>query len=153
MVKVDQEHTICLEAIGVVENEVTEFRDGGWEDVESRLVIAERWAPALDGLEEFSHVMVIFWLHRVPEDKKAIMKIRPKDRQDMPLLGVFATHTQYRPNPLAVSTVRLLERRRNILKVLGLDALNGTPIIDLKPYAPRDAPRGEVKVPEWLTRL
>lgn len=75
------------------------------------------------------------------------------DRDDVPLVGVLATRTQYRPNPIGVSIVRLVERRGHILVVQGLDALDGTPVLDIKPFAPHYVPSGPVMVPEWVSRL
>ena len=71
-------------------------------------------------------------------------------REDLPLVGLFATRSPRRPNPIGVTTVRLLERRGNVLRVLGLDALDGTPVLDIKPYLPYGDCIQDTHVPEWV---
>jgi len=144
---------IRLEPIGVVRNQVTGPKHEGWEEVVSELVLAPELAQALEGVEGFSHVVVLTWLHQVPQEKRSLLRIRPMDREEMPLVGVFATRTQYRPNPIAVSLARVVEQRGHILVVQGLDALDGTPVLDIKPYSPHHAPQEPVTVPEWVSRL
>ncbi len=144
---------ITLTPIGVVHNEVTGPKHEGWEDVVSELVLAQELGAALDGLEDFSHVLVLTWLHKVPSEKRSLLRIHPRDRQDLPLVGVLATHTQYRPNPIGVSIVPLVERRGNVLVVRGLDAMDGTPVLDIKPHSPYHLPAGPFTVPEWQPRL
>ena len=72
-------------------------------------------------------------------------------KQELPLVGLFATRSPNRPNPVGIATVRLLERQGNILKVEGLDAIDGTPIIDIKPYIPGYDSATDAKVPPWIT--
>ena len=137
--------------IGRVSNEVKEPIHEGWEEIDSRLIIKPELAEGLDGVEGFSHLLIIFWLDRVPPEKREVRRLHPRDRQDLPLVGVFATRTQYRPNPIGVSVVRLIRRRGNVLEVRGLDAIDGTPILDLKPYLPHyDAV--QARLPEWAVR-
>ena len=142
---------MVLRPIGHVSNDVNALMREGWNEVISELVLDENWEAAAEGLEEFSHIIVVFWMHQVPPERGVPKKLHPRGRGDLPLVGLFATHAPYRPNPLGVSVVRLLERHRNILKVRGLDAINGTPIVDIKSYFPgRDA---EATVPDWVRRL
>ena len=145
--------TIVTQSIGWVRNEIEEPMSYGWEDVVSEIVLNEDLAEALDGIEGFSHLTVLCWLHRVPPDKRAITKLHPRDRDDLPLVGVLATHTQYRPNPIGVQVVRLLKREGNVLRVKGLDAIHGTPVLDLKPYIPHYDAIPDAKLPDWVTRL
>jgi tRNA-Thr(GGU) m(6)t(6)A37 methyltransferase TsaA len=79
------------------------------------------------------------------------LKIHPRGRQELPLLGLFATRTPNRPNPVGKAMVRLLQRRGNILRVEGLDAIDGTPVIDIKPYIPGYDSVTNAKVPPWIT--
>jgi len=139
--------------IGVVRNEVIEPRRGGWEKVTSDIIVDEGLGEGLDGLEEFSHVVVVFWMHKVPVGHRPAVKIHPQGRTDLPLVGLFATRSPYRPNPVGVSAPRLLERRGNVLTVVGLDAVDGTPVLDIKPYLPHlDAP-DDYRGPDWVTRF
>ncbi len=141
-----------LQPIGHVQNQVQPGQDAIWERIDSRIVIDEEWADGLDGLEEFSHVIVIFWLDR-PQDRESPLKVHPEARRDMPLVGVFATRSPQRPNPLALTTVKLLAREGNVLHVRGLDAFDATPVLDIKPYLTRGDQRTRVRVPKWLLRL
>lgn len=143
---------MVLSPIGIVRSEVKEPRRGGWEEVASEIVIEESLAECLEGLEEFSHIIVVYWMHRVAPVRQPVSKVHPMGRWDLPLMGIFATRSPYRPNPLGVSVVRLVERKRNVLEVVGLDAIDGTPVIDIKPYAPLDSPP-DAKVPDWLKKL
>jgi endonuclease-3 related protein len=142
---------MTLKAIGTVRNEIGEPRHQGWEKVISEIVIDRRLAGALGGLEEFSHVKVLFWMHKASGEVP--LKIHPESKVELPLVGLFATRSPQRPNPIGETTVRLLERRGNILKVEGLDAINGTPVIDIKPYIPRGDSVARAKVPSWINQL
>jgi tRNA (Thr-GGU) A37 N-methylase len=126
----DEFPSMTLKSVGFVRNEIKQPAAGqNWEEIISEIVIDNSLTEALDGLEEFSHIIVLYWMHRVTE-------------REMPL------KTPNRPNRIGESTVKLLQRQGNILRVKGLDALNGTPVIDIKPYIA--APDLEVRVPSWL---
>ena len=141
---------ITLEPIGEVRNKISQPMRQGWGEVVSELVLKPELEEALEGLEQFSHIIVVFWMHKAPLYHPT--KIHLQGRQDLPLVGLFATRSPHRPNPVGVSVVELLERHRNILKVKGLDALNGTPVIDIKPYLPGDKV-GEARTPKWVREL
>jgi tRNA-Thr(GGU) m(6)t(6)A37 methyltransferase TsaA len=143
---------VALKPVGIVRNRVQEPRREGWEDVSSDIIFKKELEGALDGLEGYSHVLVLFYLHRVSDEERSHTHCHPRGDPRYPLQGVLATRTQHRPNPVGASVVRLLRRRRNVLRVQGLDAINGTPVLDIKPYIPHyDAP-AEVRVPEWITQ-
>ena len=142
---------ISLHPVGWVANGVTGPKHQGWEEVESEIVIEPELAPALKGLEDYSHILILFWLDRVSPEEKAMLQFRPHDREDLPLLGAFATRSQRRPNPIGLTVVKLLGREGNRLRVMGLDALDGTPVLDIKPYSHHDYVEGFVG-PEWLRR-
>jgi len=140
---------IVVRPIGVVRSGFGKDVPKGWEDSISEVHLDARWAAALEGIEEFSHVVVLFWLNRVRGEP--VLRIHPRGRQDNPLVGLFSTRSPRRPNPIGVTVVRLLERRGNVLQVQGLDALDGSPVLDLKPYLERnDRVRGAV-MPDWVT--
>ncbi len=119
----------------------------------SELIIDNDLAGILDGIEEFSHLIVLYWAHRVPPEGRSILKVHTKGQKDFPLVGVFADCSPARPNPVCLTTVRLLERRGNILKVEGLDAVDGSPLIDIKPYNPMYFVQGEIKVSPWMQKF
>ena len=143
----------AMEWIGVVQNEVKEPTDEGWGDVVSEIVLDEHLANGLDGIEQFSHLLILFWMHRAAEAEPVRMRRRPQGRQDMPEVGIFAQRARHRPNPIGVTAVALLRRERNRLIVRGLDAIDGTPVLDVKPYVPRYDAVESPGVPEWIERL
>jgi tRNA-Thr(GGU) m(6)t(6)A37 methyltransferase TsaA len=139
-----------LKAIGVVRSGFPQppIPRSGWAKVTSEIVIDENLTEALDGIEDFSHIIVLYWMHRLRE-KNPPLKQRPMGNMNRPLRGLFALRTPNRPNPIGKTTARLLERRDNILRVEGLDALDGSPVIDIKPYLPGyDA--ADATVPDWI---
>ena len=144
---------IPLEPIGVVRNGVTGARDEEWGRVVSEIQLRPELADGLLGLEQFSHVMVLFLMHEARFDAVTQLTRRPRDRTDMPLLGVFAQRARHRPNPIAATTVELKRVERSSLFVRGLDAIEGTPVLDVKPHVPAfDAP-AHPRLPEWVARL
>ncbi len=146
----DELPQMTLKAIGFVRNEIKQPVIGGEEEVVSDIVVDESLTEALDRLDEFSHIIVLYWLHRVAATAQLPLKIHPMGRQEAPLVGLFATRSPNRPNPLGKTTVRLLERRGNILKVKGLDAIDGTPVVDIKPYNPGYDSVADAKVAPWI---
>ncbi len=141
---------MTIKPIGIVRNGVKGIPAGRhgdwWVGLVSEIVIDSTLADALDGLEAFSHIIVLYWMHRIGS-REVHLKIHPRDRAEAPLTGLFATRIQYRPNPVGKMTVRLLQRRGNILRVEGLDALDGTPVIDIKPYIPGYDSKDDAKAP------
>ncbi len=141
---------LSLKAIGRVRNEVKEPMTGGWGDVISKLEVDEEYTEGLKGLEDYSHVTVLYWLDQV--DSCTITHV-PQGREDVPEVGIFACRCPTRPNPIGISTAELLGIDKNVLTVRGLDAIDGTPIVDIKPYTPQYDLRGTVRVPQWVNRL
>jgi tRNA-Thr(GGU) m(6)t(6)A37 methyltransferase TsaA len=118
----------------------------------SEITIRKGLTKALEGIEEFSHVFVLFYMHQVSAKDKKALKVHPRGRMDLPLVGLFATRTPLRPNPVGLALVELLKRRENVLVVQGLDAFDGTPVLDLKPYDNWDAVVN-IRIPEWRKKL
>lgn len=142
---------VVVKPIGVVRSPVKEPRMGGWESLESTIVVQDRWADALDGLEAFSHIVVVYWMHLVSEERReTTTHVHPRGDPQIPLQGVFATRSPVRPNPIGLRVVALLERRGNVLRVRGLDAIDGTPVLDLKPYLFDSDGVPESTVADWL---
>jgi len=117
----------------------------------SRIVVNRRFARGLDGLEDFSHIFVLFWLHEVPNRSRKL-KVHPRGRPDIEEVGVFATRSPHRPNPIGLTRVQLMRRKGRTLTVKGLDAYDGTPVLDIKPYDSRDAST-RLRVPSWCRKL
>ena len=142
---------INLEPVGFVKTKAVgkEVRD---KNIISQIVFREELAEALEGIQDFSHLFVLFWLHKTSDKDKGIMKVHPRGRRDMPLLGVFATRTPHRPNPIGLTRVKLLGVEGNVVTVQGLDAFDGTPVLDIKPFDHWDTTE-HVKVPEWWMKM
>ena len=101
-------------------------------DLISRIIIRKEYSEGLDGIEDWSHLYVIFWMHEILDEKRTLMC--PRNEPDIPAVGIFATRAPIRPNPIGLTLVELVRREGNVLVVKGLDALNGTPVLDIKPY-------------------
>jgi tRNA-Thr(GGU) m(6)t(6)A37 methyltransferase TsaA len=111
-------------------------------------------APALEGLEGFSHVWVLYWFHENDRpEERAILKVHPRRDPANPLTGVFATRAPVRPNLIALTSCRIVSVKKNILEVEGLDAREGSPVLDLKPYIPYGDALPEAKVPWWVNKI
>ena len=118
----------------------------------SKIVIKKEFSKGLDGIGGFSHLFVLFWMHKTSAPEKMILKVHPRHRLYLPKQGVFATRTQFRPNSIGLTVVKLVRRAGNTLTVKGLDAYEGTPVLDLKPYDPWDR-LCKIRVPAWWKKL
>jgi tRNA-Thr(GGU) m(6)t(6)A37 methyltransferase TsaA len=143
-----------VQSIGTVRCPVNEMSQGGWSKVDSEIHLDAAYAGGLKGLEGFSHVIVVFLLDRAQgfDFGKHLLR-RPRDMEDMHKVGVFAWRTKYRPNPIGVTAVMLRGIEGNVVKVRGLDALDGTPVLDVKPYIPQFDRIDDVKLPEWVPHV
>lgn len=142
---------MTLKAIGIVRNELKESTKQDSSKVVSEIVVDSSLAEALDSLEGFSHIIVLYWMHQLDRSNGFPIKVHPKGRAEVSTVGVFASRSPNRPNPIGKATVRLLGRQGNKLKIEGLDAIDGTPVIDLKPYLPGYDSVDNAKVPPWVT--
>ena len=142
-----------LEAVGIVNNNVMEKVDQGWGEVQSRIVLKPEYTGGLKGLEGFSHVIIVCWLHEAAYESQSHLQRRPQGRSDMPLTGMFAQRVKDRPNPIGLATVKLLAVGSDWLDVRGLDALNGTPVLDINPYFPDFDRPAEFFTPDWVGKL
>ena len=140
---------VSLRPIGVVRNNVFDPQPSGWENVRSDLLILEELTDALEGIDAYSHIIVVFSCHLVPEEERATGRIRPRDDARLPEQGVLATRSQRRPSALGVAVVPLVRRRKNVVRVMGLDAIDGTPVLDIKPYLPHYDSVVDAGVPDW----
>jgi len=150
--KEDNEPQISLKPIGWVCSDIKEPGYRRWDKVVSEVVLDPEFSEAAEGLEKFSHIVVLYWMHRIPSAKRSRLKLHPQHREDLPLLGVLATRAPARPNPIGVGVAQLLEHKGNVLKVKGLDAIDGSPVIDIKPYTKQDAV-AHIRVPNWVSKL
>ena len=142
-----------LKVVGIVSNDIKQPTESGyaWKDVISEIVIDNKLTEALDNIDQFSHIIVLFYIHRSTINGQLPQKVHPRGDPELPLIGLFATRSQHRPNPIGKTTVRLLNRQGNRLRVKGLDAIDGTPVIDIKPYIPEHDSVNNARVPSWAT--
>jgi tRNA-Thr(GGU) m(6)t(6)A37 methyltransferase TsaA len=122
---------IQIKPIGFVKRTSSDenFRD---KSLVSKIMLKKDLAKALDGVEEFSHVFIIYWMHKISNTKRR--SVHSEGRAEMPPVGVFACRGPIRPNPIGLTLVELVKREENVLWVRGLDALDKTPVLDIKPY-------------------
>jgi len=148
------ENIYNVSPIGRVKCPVTEMSQGNWAKIDSEIQLEPRYAAGLQGLEQFSHLLVVFFLDRAQDFDLAKQLLRkPRGMQHLDAVGVFAQRTKYRPNPIGVTAVKLLGIDGNIVKVRGLDALDGTPVLDLKPYMPPFDRMEDVHMPPWVVNF
>jgi tRNA-Thr(GGU) m(6)t(6)A37 methyltransferase TsaA len=141
---------IKLKAIGTVRSGIKFPHHQGRPDLASEIIINKDLTDALDGLEQFSHIIVIWYVHK--SRRPFPMRVHPRGDPENKLVGVLACRSPDRPNPIGKSTVRLLERRGNVLKVKGLDAIDGTPVLDIKPYIPGYDSVNNATAPKWARK-
>lgn len=100
----------------------------------SKLIIFEEYEDSLDGIEEYSHIIICYWAHLISEKERKLRKVHPRGNKNRAKRGIFSTRSPVRPNPILLTTVELIQRKDNILLVKKLDALDNSPILDIKPY-------------------
>jgi tRNA-Thr(GGU) m(6)t(6)A37 methyltransferase TsaA len=144
---------IILRPIGFVKNQLEKGPLKDYENLESEIIIEPSFTDGLHLLDENSHIMVVFWLDRTNDSDRKTLKLHPKGREDLPLTGIFATRSPRRPNPIGLRAVKLLKKKENILIVEGLDAFNGTPVLDIKPYSSKHDLVENSKHPWWIDRF
>lgn len=143
-------HTLEVKPIGSVvcpvpDDEISRRR----RTLESTIVIEDRYRDALLGIEQYSHLIVLFWMHRVTEP--APLQVHPRGDAALPLTGVLASRGRGHPNPIGLAVVELVKVDGNRLTVRRLDAYDGTPVVDIKPYDHYDA-YADIRVPSWLLK-
>ena len=126
--------------------------EGSGDVVTAEITVDAAWAEALDGIEEFSHIWVLWWIDGY-DDPPAARHVHPERRLELPLVGLFATRSPHRPFPIGLTAVRLLARDGSRLVIEGLDAYEGTPVLDMKPYLRRGDLIPEATIPNWLETL
>ena len=146
--------TIVVQPIGTVIGGRMAAEDDDWGRVRARIQLALRFGPdALAGLSEFSHIEVVFHFDRQAEAKVVSSARHPRGRTDWPKVGIFAQRGKARPNRIGVSVCRLIAVDGTTLEVEGLDAIDGTPVLDIKPVMAGFQPRGEIREPKWAREI
>lgn len=142
-----------ISPVGFVRSSRTEPEDDSWDDETSRIeTISPFDARSLMGLDSFSHCIVLYVFDRAGWDDSRMSR-HPRGNTDWPEVGIFAQRAKDRPNRLGVTVCRILEVKDSVVRVAGLDAIDGTPIVDIKPWMAEFGPRGDVAQPSWSTEL
>jgi tRNA (adenine37-N6)-methyltransferase len=147
--------TYSMQPIGFVRSPRTEPIDDNWGALTSIIVLnGEQFTcDALQGLQEFSHVEIVYVFHRVEENSFERGARRPRNNPDWPKVGVFAQRNKRRPNRIGTTICQLANVDGTEVTVQQLDAIDGTPVLDIKPYMAEFAPRGAVRQPRWSHEL
>ncbi|MBW1668327.1 MAG: tRNA (N6-threonylcarbamoyladenosine(37)-N6)-methyltransferase TrmO [Deltaproteobacteria bacterium] len=140
---------IQVQPIGYVRNDLGRRRYNEWRGTESQIVISEEYRDALHRLDEYSHIEVLFYVHEMKSHFRT--RIHPTGNPAYPEMGAFATRTPNRPSKIALTTCRIESIEDNVIRVKGLDAYDGSPVLDVKPHAWKIS--GEVRVPDWIAGL
>ncbi len=145
---------VAFNPIGVVRNDITKMSTGNWAEAESKIELNADLAPGLQGLADFSHIVVVFHLDQIPPfDKTKQLLRQPRGMEHLPPVGVFAQRTKFRPNPIGVTPVKLISIDGNVLTVAGLDAMDGTPVLDVKPFIPEFDSVEDSKQAAWVPAM
>lgn len=146
---------IVMHPIGVVRSTRAAPTDDSWDAETARIELdTDRFGPdALRGLDAFSHVEVVFVFDRVDEAGVQTGARHPRGNTAWPSVGIFAQRGRNRPNRLGVTICRLLRVEGTVLHLAGLDAIEGTPVLDIKPWIAGFGPRGAVREPDWAREL
>ncbi|MBP1559734.1 MAG: tRNA (N6-threonylcarbamoyladenosine(37)-N6)-methyltransferase TrmO [Oscillospiraceae bacterium] len=143
---------IIMKPIGCVKNTVREKKDVSWGDDVSTIILNEEYYTGLKGLEDFTHAIIIYHLDKAEYQKDKHLQRRAQNREDMPLVGIFSQRGKDRPNKIGMTSVQIVSVNDTSLTIKGLDAIDGTPVLDIKPYYPV-YDKKDAKVPEWVDRL
>ena len=128
--------------------------DDNWGGERAVIVLEEAFPPeALFGLDAFSHAEIVFQFHLVPDAKIETGARRPRGNPDWPLVGIFAQRGKNRPNRIGVTVCRIVSMSGREIEVEGLDAIDGTPVLDIKPVMREFLPRGDIRQPDWSREL
>ena len=143
-----------MRAVAYIRNDRSEALDDNWDDVVSNVELAaDVPSEALNGLKDFSHVEIVFFADWAEDVPPAPWHRHPRGNEDWPDVGVFAQRNKDRPNRILLSTVALEEVGDRFLRVRGLDGIDGTPVLDIKPVFRWSVPRGEVRAAPWSEAL
>ena len=143
-----------LQPIAYVHSSREEIKDDNWGNVESVIeLVPEIKEDAFDGIDQFSHLEIIYYFHKVKPEKIITGSRYPRNNNDWPKCGIFAQRGKNRPNCIGLTIVKLIKRKGNRITVLGLDAIAGSPVLDIKPVMKEFLPREEVVQPSWSSEL
>ncbi|MDA9189648.1 SAM-dependent methyltransferase [bacterium] len=141
-------------AIGTVKSTRTEVKDDKWDSEKSYIELSSDFTEeSLFGLSDFSHAEIIFYMDQVNPEKVVNTARHPRNREDWPKVGIFSQRGKNRPNQIGLTICKIIKIEGTRLYLEGLDAVDGTPVLDIKPWVNEFAPRGETSQPKWIGEL
>jgi tRNA-Thr(GGU) m(6)t(6)A37 methyltransferase TsaA len=144
---------IKLTPIATVKNSRTEPIDDNWETIIAEIELADHIpTEAFASIGDFSHLEIIYYFDKV-KNEEVVFSGRPRGNPNYPLVGIFGQRKKDRPNQIGLTTVELLEHNGRSIKVKFLDAIDGTPILDIKPVFKEFQPKSEIRQPVWVSDL
>lgn len=143
---------ITMNPIGYVENDVQAKKDTAWGEDISKIILEKEFYTGLSGLEEFTHAIIVYYLDKATYKREEHLQRRPQNRDDMPLVGIFSQRGKNRPNKIGITAVQIVSVDEKTLVIKGLDAINGTAVLDIKPYYPIYDKKA-ASVPDWVNQL
>lgn len=144
---------ITLKPIAIVKNSRKEPIDDNWETIIAEIELADHVpSEALSNISDFSHLEIIYYFDKV-KNEDIVFSGRPRGNSNYPLVGILGQRKKDRPNQIGLTTVELLEHKDRVIKVKFLDAIDGTPILDIKPVFKEFQPKTEIKQPAWVADL
>lgn len=143
--------SIQLTFIGKIKSSFT-LNSGKKNDIVADIIINKKYVNGLKGIEDYSHIIILFWLDKITKTERSNLMIFPRGCESFPKVGIFSTRGRTRPNPIGLTVVKLISKKKNVLKVKGLDAFDGTFVLDIKPYDHKDI-KNDINVPKWWQKL
>ena len=140
-----------LKISGGFEETMEKFRSV--PDAVSEIILKEEYVELCEDIEKYSHLVIIYWGHKITEDGRSLKKVHPMGVTTNPLTGLFCTNSPARPNPVLTKVVPLIGVKGNILTVTGLDAIDKSPVIDIKPYVREFYPQDGIRIPRWMQKI
>lgn len=145
---------ILLNSIGQVRSSRKDVRDDSWDNEESYVELSDEFtSESLSGLEDFSHIEIVYYMDKVDPDRIERSARHPRNCKNWPKVGIFAQRGKNRPNQIGLTVCRIKKIEGSRLFLEGLDAIDGTPVLDIKPWMKDYGPRGEQRQPEWVAEL
>ena len=144
---------IILHPVAFVKNNRTDLSDDFWGSIISEIELADNIpTDAFNGIDEFSHLEIIFYFDKA-DQSKTVFTYHPRGNKNWPEVGIFAQRKRDRPNAIGLTVVELIKREGNKIWVKYLDAIDGTPIVDIKPVLKEFLPTNEIRQPQWTVEL
>ena len=147
---------LVADKTGLFQNKDKDAVQKGFDETEeeiSEIILRDDLKDAICGIEDYSNLVILYWGHGISKEARTLSKVHPMGDTNYPLTGLFCTCSPARPNPVLMTVVKLLKTENNTLFVKGLDAINNSPVIDIKPYVSEFFPKDNISVPGWMETI